>query len=176
MAHGVPVPPMLIKANRLFNLGQFEEAAGLYETMATAIAQQGGTRAPYTFIHAGKAYFRAGQIQPGKEQVMKGITLLAERGGFSEARRACMKAVAVLKTLDHPEDAQKLEAWLKGILKGQTLSEDRPLKPIGMPKRLPLPLYCPKCGAPIDPTEVTWVDQITAVCTFCGNLLRGDAI
>jgi hypothetical protein len=37
-----------------------------------------------------------------------------------------------------------------------------------------LPTNCSKCGAPIHPDEVTWVDASTIECDYCGSLIRAE--
>jgi len=35
-----------------------------------------------------------------------------------------------------------------------------------------LPTNCPNCGAPLHPERLTWVNQRTAECEYCGSLIR----
>ncbi|HSH04728.1 MAG TPA: hypothetical protein VLL52_19610 [Anaerolineae bacterium] len=37
-----------------------------------------------------------------------------------------------------------------------------------------LPEKCPRCMAPVLSDEVTWVDDTTATCSYCGGALRGE--
>ena len=37
---------------------------------------------------------------------------------------------------------------------------------------LELPTNCPNCGAPVHPERVTWVNQSTAECEYCGSMIR----
>ena len=43
--------------------------------------------------------------------------------------------------------------------------------PVAAP-RGSLPTNCPKCGAPLHPSEATWVDANTAECAYCGAAIR----
>jgi hypothetical protein len=51
-----------------------------------------------------------------------------------------------------------------------------PTRPIAMPplRRSLLPTNCPKCGAPVHMDELTWVDENTIECEYCGSLMRSE--
>lgn len=41
--------------------------------------------------------------------------------------------------------------------------------------RSTLPRTCPSCGSPVRPNEVTWLDDKTAECAYCGQVLHGNS-
>jgi len=160
----------LLRANRLMEIGDFTNAAFLYEKLARKVHDLGRPRqAAYLYVQAARARILTGQVKPGLELLEQGLSAFTQAGLWEAFERVGSRAVDELRQQDQPQAAQDLRQWL------ETMRQNRP--PSSAPaevKESPLralPLKCPSCGATVRPDEVEWVDEERAVCDYCGSML-----
>ena len=169
-----PVHPLLKKANQLFNNGEYQEAAELFIKLGNGALARNLPRAPHLFLQAGRAYLLAGENERAVETSEHGLTLIANDKRWAELKHMGDRVVSGLVEHKLDNEAEKIEAWLNDKLpKGLDIPET-PMSIDNIRKKAHLPLTCNSCGAAVNPMEVRWVDDITAECSFCGNMVRGE--
>jgi len=71
----------------------------------------------------------------------------------------------------YPEQSKVIADWLTASLAGKAILQTAAGQGA---KQAVLPPRCPSCGALVNPKEVEWVDEITALCLFCGSPVRSE--
>lgn len=163
----------LRRANRLMEIGDFANAAFLYEKLARALHDQGRPRqAAHLYIQAARARMLAGQVQPAEELIKQGLSIFVQAGLWEPFDRVGNRAVNELRQHNQPQAADDLARWIQDQWQNRTI----PAAPVGgqeKPARK-LPLKCPSCGATVRPDEVEWVDGANAMCDYCGSMLPAE--
>ena len=163
------VPPLLRRANRMLSAGDYAGAAGAYEQLARAAEARGGPRAPFFYIQAGRLRLLAGQAD-GIEQLERGLGLFASRGQSHKAASVAARVIGELNARGLTAEAKRIAAYLQELLP----DFEAPAEAAAPVRRPALPTHCPGCGAPLRPDEVDWLDDITAVCEYCGSPVHGE--
>ena len=164
---------LLNQAHRLMSTGQFIDAGAIFERLARGAVQRGIPRAPFLFAQAGKAYLEGGEKPKGYTLVKHGLKLLAEAGRWGELYRLGHRTLAVLEEKGFTDEKEQLAAWLEEILPEDS-EQVMGLKSQITAKHPILPTACPSCGGPVDPSIVSWRDEVTAECIFCGSMVRAE--
>lgn len=167
---GQPVNPLFQEANRCLEMGNYAQAAAIFEQLAhTARPRNAG----HLYVEAGRAHLLAGQVQPAVLLFRRGLELLSERGRWVAVSRLGERVVQALRERGENEQADSFSAWLRGQPVPEQLSgeQDRPAAPARVPR---LPLKCPSCGGALDPRDVEWVDQFIVECDYCGSLVQAE--
>lgn len=171
---GQPVDPLLIEANQLFSQGKYLQAAGLYETLAHRVLDRGGPRAPHMFLLAGRANLLGGKSAEGIDHLEYSLRILADAGRWDGLNRIGARVVEELEERGFKDEALRISAFVAELKAGADLAEG-PFQPTpGPDPRMSLPTNCSTCGAVIHPQEVEWADNRTAVCSYCGNMVRAE--
>lgn len=158
----------LAHAQILFQQKRFAAAAAIFEQLAGLAEARGGPRAPRFYLQAGRSWYHAGNITRGMQLLERGWNLALQTGRRDLLGRIGSSLVAELDELGLGQASQTVSIWLAKI---PTLPEIPHPDP---PRHLQLPLKCPSCGAPVIPTRVVWLDDLTAECDFCGSPMRGN--
>jgi hypothetical protein len=166
------VPPMLQRANKLMETGDYPGAATAFEQLARAAEGRGGPRAPIFYIQAGRARILANQIPVGVQSLKHAFDLLAQRGQFPRLHQTGARVVSELTERGLTKESAEVDAWVKALLPPKSAGTFAP--PETPAKRPILPTHCPACGAPVRPDEVEWLDDVTAECIFCGSPVRQE--
>ena len=168
------VNPRLVQANRLFAAGEYKKSAELFEELAQRAVARGGLRAPHLYLHAARARLFSEQMEASMELTQKGLELFEKQGRWNELRRIGNRVVTTLQERKCGTEAKIIAEWLENALADYGGISEPAIPERSTKKRPHLPLQCPSCGGPIHPKEVEWVDDVTAECNFCGNLVRGN--
>ena len=164
---------LLNQAHRLMSTGDYIEAGAVFERLARGAFQRGIPRAPFLFIRAGQAYLEGGEKPKGFTLVKHGFNLLAESGRWGDLYRVGHLTLAALEEKGFKEEKGRLAAWLEEVLPEDS-EQVVGLKLQANAKHPVLPTACPSCGGPLDPAVVSWWDDITAECLFCGGMVRSE--
>ncbi len=167
------IPPLLRRANQALSAGNYAEAADAYEQLARAAEARGGPRAPFFYVQAGRCKVMAGRTADGIEDLERGLGLFAMRGQPFKATNVGHRIIGELNQRGLKNEAQQVTDYLKELVPGF----GDPAAPAGKPgvaKRPALPTHCPGCGAPLRPDEVDWLDDVTAMCEYCGSPVHGE--
>jgi len=160
----------LQRANRLMEIGDFANAAFLYEKLARKVHDFGLPRqAAHLYVQAARAKILAGQVKPGLDILEQGLSTFTQAGLWEAFERVGSRAVDELRQQDQPQAAQDLAHRLDAMRLNRPLS----MTPAELKESLhrALPLKCPACGAPVRPDEVEWIDENRAACDYCGGML-----
>jgi DNA-directed RNA polymerase subunit RPC12/RpoP len=165
------VNPKLIEANRLFENGDYNAAAEIYEDLAEKALARQIPQSPHLFLLAGTARMKADENQNALASFMRGLGLLIERKKWFHLKRASENTIEKLRNNGFKDQAVDLKTWLDEQIPAEVKS-----LPIwiaaghDIENKNKLPIHCPTCGAPINLKELDWVGQNTN-CNYCGSLL-----
>jgi hypothetical protein len=170
------ITPLVFRAHLMLRSGDFEAAAAIFEKLAGDVGPYEADRAADFYIQAGRARIQGGQSEEGLRVIKQGLLLLIHANRAEELRIANQWVISSLARLGFSLQAREIAVWVEENIHqpgfaGNILSE----KPPVTHATVNLPLQCPNCGAPIHQKDAVWVDEQTAVCSYCGGLLRGDA-
>lgn len=169
-----PIASTLRAAHVLYAEQKYGQAAEIFEQLAglPEVIQKG--RAPYLILQAGLARILNGEDEIGNSLIQRGFTLFVEDQNWPRLEVAGKRVVEELHRNYKIDQVEQLQSCLDLSLAGHRVSAS-PVSGFwsGMPRPI-LPIECPSCGGPIHLQEVEWVDPRTAVCTFCGGLIRSD--
>ena len=169
------VPPLLIKANHLYEEGEYGEAARLYEDLAIKSACREMLPAPHLFIRAGRKNLLCGNMGNAIRMFLRGFGIFADQGRWNELHWMSDRVIDDLRQQGQHNSADELMNWIKqALLESETeFQENSTTIERITRKKTVLPLKCPSCGGSIHPDEVIWVDENLAECSYCRNLFRG---
>lgn len=164
---------LLNQAHRLFESGQYLQAARLFEQLAQGATRRQLPRAPFLFLQAGKAYLFGGQEDQGMALIRAGLKTLAVEKRWPELERVGRRTVAELAEQGFTGPSEEIKGWLDETLSGIETSRPRQVA-AGKAGKAALPTKCPSCGGSVDPQAVTWLDDVTAECLYCGSAIRAE--
>lgn len=160
----------LQRAHHLMEIGDYKNAADLFERLARALYDRGILRqAPGLFLQAGKACILAGDLERGRRNLRQGLEILVEARQWQRVHHLGNRVVSELEDWGHKDLSDEFKSWLDEILPDQP---DLFSAGASSQKRPQLPLTCPACGGPIRPNDVEWLDANTAECPYCASGLR----
>ena len=160
----------LAAANQLMENGKPGEAAPLLAGIAANLERPRPRRAANIHARAAHAYADAGQEQPALAQARSALRMFIQ---YNMAERTPVFYTNIRRKFTH-KNMPAAAASLQTEFHIQDLPPQAP-DPAGAPaqarQRGHLPGNCPKCGAPLRPGEVDWVDDRSAECSYCGSLV-----
>jgi len=194
----MPFPPrrrprprqMLARANRLFDRGEFVEAASIFDRLARGADERGMlNRAGDLYLQSARCHLEMGKATVAVERGKHALRLFGRAGLFGKIERLMPRMVEALQEKGYQAEAtalrQEVEARLAevpperrappGARLAAWPSTTRPVLSVveGPPMaRRELPAKCSACGAPVKPDDVTWLDPQTAECPYCGSVLK----
>jgi hypothetical protein len=170
------IHPLIFQGNRMMRDGSFEAAAGMFEQAAGLAEMRGNGRSPNLYILAGRARLLAGQNDAGMKLIYKALGEMKNSALMGELEITGRRLVNSIRQAGFENEAAGLAAWLEENLQQPGLASTIFNSELPKPdKKVVLPVQCPACGAPIDSTTIEWADSLTAVCSFCGRSIRGEA-
>lgn len=162
---------MLRRAHHLMEVGDFSNAAALYEPLADGAQDFGLLRqAPHLYLQAARARLYAGQIPESMALLRRGLNLLSDSGRAFAAQQIGRRAAEELEQLGHPAQAQEIYRLLENNRFAENLAGADPAAVSAAPPAR-LPLHCPSCGAPLRPDEIVRLNARTAECAYCGGAI-----
>jgi hypothetical protein len=162
----------LMQANQLMLAGQAIEAATIFASIGL-FAQQNGmpARSANLSARAALAYLEANDLAHAKEYALKAASQSLDGGNVQQAVRIAQQVLAQMKARNITQEADAMKAQFDALLSpyGVTLAAGgtAPAQVHGK-----LPVQCPSCLGPVRPDAVEWIDDQTAECAFCGNIIR----
>lgn len=176
----------LDKAQRLFEKGQYDEAAQIFQRLAAGAVQRGMLeRGADLFARAAQCHLEAGHVEPAVALGKQSLRLLGRAGQMSKVQARWPKMVEVLEQKGHHDEAAALREKVEAFLSGRPLAGSPPgpmsrrpgrFAPAGRLRRRPqLPASCPHCGAPVNLNEVTWAGSDRAECAYCSGIITATA-
>ncbi len=168
-----PIPPKLVEAHRLFEQGEYAQAAELYIELAEKAQTRGIPQAPNLFLRGAAALLEDGHSEEALEMVKKGLGILVARKNWRQLKKVGTITVGRLKSAGQDELAERIRVWLEEQVPDRIKQSDawRRVAPAARSGRPKLPSTCSQCGGPVNPQEIEWYGDSTPICSYCGAVL-----
>ena len=170
---GRGVPPVLIAAHRLYESGQYEQAAKTYLDLAEKGIARGLPQAPNLYFQAARCYVMLGKASLAVEIARKAVDYFAKEERWADLYRGVKRSVNFLTDKGYSSEAQLVESWAAAMIPAAVLQNLESTKNERQSHQVTLPTQCPSCGGVVNPKEVEWVDETSVICDFCGSVIRG---
>ena len=155
----------LRRANQLSEQGDHINAGVIFEELAERALDHGLLRhAPMLLLQSAQAYVLAGEKEKGINLARKGLDMLADAHRWGKLNIIGQRLVDTLAANGYTKESERIQDWLSKTLRGHSTSRSTPDK-----ARSQLPPKCPYCGATIRSDEVSWIDNKSAECAYCGS-------
>lgn len=172
----------LEKAQRLFEAGQFDEAAHIFQRLAVGAVQRGMLdRGSDLFARAAQCHLELGHVEQAIVLSKRSLRLLGRAGQMGKVQTRWPKMVEALAQKGYRDEAMALQQEIEAFLSGRPLPGPVGRRPghlaPGGPARLraQLPASCPHCGGPVNLNEVTWAGPDRAECAYCSGIITATA-
>jgi len=157
---------MLRRANRLMEAGQYAQAYPLLKRLAEGAARHGmPVRAANLTLRAARARLEMGSAADAVDLVRQAIQWLIAAGQAERLRGLLPRMVKELERHGYTNEAVALRAEMSALLGGTGM-------PAPEARRGTLPTQCPSCSGPVHAGQVTWIDDQSAECAYCGSTIR----
>jgi hypothetical protein len=161
---------ILNQANRLAANGQPGQGGQLFAQVADEMeASNHPRRAANLHAQAAHAYADSHNPQAVLAQARLALNLFIQNQMVWRTPVFYAKITRKLNNHGMPEAAEVLTQEFSGRVGGMPAPRQRAAGRGGS-----LPTNCSKCGAPILADELTWVDDRTIECNYCGALIRAE--
>jgi hypothetical protein len=160
---------LLHQANQFLASGQPDQAAPLFARLAgTMESEKHPRRAANLHAQASNAYADSQAEQSALAHARSALTLFIQYQMVQ--RTPVFYANITHKLTNHgmKASADTLVREFGPVLGGLPV----PTQPAAV-QHASLPTNCPKCGAPLNSSEATWINSNTAECAYCGAGIRG---
>ena len=155
----------LRRANHLSEQGDHFNAGVIFEELAERALNRGLSRqTPMLHLQSAHAYVLAGEEEKGIILARKGLDMLADAQRWGKLNIVGQRVVDTLAVSGYAKESDGIQEWLSKTLDGRSSSKSTPDKELGQ-----LPPKCPYCGATIRSDEVSWIDNKSAECAYCGS-------
>jgi len=167
-----PALRRLRRAHALMQMQEYAEAGRLFEQIAKGAEQRGIPRAALLFLRAGDAQLRDGQTDKGMSLIMYALKSLERQARWRQWTALSRDSMHTLQDLGLDQEYAALAAYVQ-----KTEIERGPLpeQPMASRPEARLPGKCPHCGGHVHPDQVEWINEIQAICDYCGSVIQGDA-
>jgi hypothetical protein len=162
---------ILVKANQLLTQGKPLDAGPLFASVAQAMqVSHHPRRAANLFTRAAHAYTDGKDAEHALTYARQALNLFAQTRMARRASTFYANVTRKMTNLGMNATANELEQEFGAQIAAL------PMEPqSATPARHGLlPTDCPKCGAPVHSEDITWVDEVTAECEYCGMLIRSS--
>ena len=160
----------LRRAHRLMDNGQYAQAFPILKRLAEGAARHGmPIRAAHLFIQAARARLEMGSAPDAVALAQHTIQLMHDAGKDRQLRTLLPRMIQALEERGHHQQAITLRAHMEALLDSQEA-----LQPQESPPQRRLPTRCPACNGPVRADQVTWIDDRSAECVYCGSTLQAE--
>ncbi len=162
----------LLKANQLVARGKMLQAGAIFASLAYAMKTGNHPRrAANLYARAAHAYADGNDRQSAQAYSEAALSLFLQTQMYNRAATFYTRITGKMTAKGMNAAVAELKQKF-----GSRIT-DLPTKPLAMPplRRSLLPTTCPQCGAPLHTEDLTWVDENTVECDFCGSLIRSEA-
>jgi tetratricopeptide (TPR) repeat protein len=166
----------LRQANRLYQAGDYKQAALLYFELAERAQYNNLPQAANLYLRGGVAYLKISDDEQAEKLFRKSLLFCLENKRWPQLERILDVAEAELDSAGKPEMAADLRAWVMGKLPSeiQLASSQGRAEEHFTSGNVKLPSNCPNCGGPVQPKEIEWYDAANPICAYCGSVLRDE--
>ena len=165
----------LFRAEQLLRAGQYGEALAIFLDLGREAEQRGLLEpAANSFLRAAECLLELNRAQEAADQTLHAMDLLSLAGRPGRIQAVAERAAQALEVNGYTELAAQLRQEAgkqpEGIVAPPQLSERQHLRAAALAARLPD--KCPSCGAPVIPSEMTWVSPGVGQCAYCGSVVK----
>ncbi|MBN2555306.1 MAG: hypothetical protein JXA97_05150 [Anaerolineales bacterium] len=158
----------LRRAHLLLASGEYVDAALIFSELADEADRRQISRGIQLHLQAARAWLKAGEASRAIPRIEHGVDLLEKTGQLDRLSALGPGIVAELQAAGLAEDAARLQVRLDSFPQEQRGHEAG----YSTPQTETLPSKCSSCGGIIRPDELEWIDQRSAVCSYCGSVLH----
>jgi hypothetical protein len=161
----------LVEANQLWASGHPAQAAASFAQIASVMQEsQHPRRAANLHAQAARAFADAREPVRALEQARAALTLFLQLQMPARAVQFFTNITHLMANQGLQSAAQALQTEFGARIAGLPAPQ-----PASAPElRGRLPAACPKCGGPVRSDEVSWIDQTSAECIYCGAILQTE--
>ncbi|MGA7193675.1 MAG: hypothetical protein WBW94_08600 [Anaerolineales bacterium] len=161
----------LEKAHYLISVHQFKDAAFLFQKLAYDMEESNHPKWSAIFNSQASYAFADSDFEEGAlSHARTALHLFIQSGMEARSKIFYFNIIQVLANREMKIAMGTLQNEF-GEKLGIVQSD---LNNYLVTKHVSLPSNCPKCGAPINSTEVYWIDDNTAECNYCGSKIQTD--
>ena len=132
-------------------------------------------QAPNLFFRSSAAFMKADRLEEAKEVLIKGFSLLRNRKKWNQLKKSADFTVDKLRDNNQQDLASFVQDWISENVPVEVRTSGAWVKAIAHHSHpIQLPSNCGNCGGPVNPKEVDWFDASTAVCNYCGSVIRNS--
>lgn len=173
MRKPAPIPPKLREAHKLFSAGEYQKAADLYIMLADEGIKRNIPQSPNLYFRASAALTKIEKIDEAKTALVKGLTWLREKKKWGKLKRSSDFIINKLSDDNLQELVDFLQEWILVNVPDDVRESNSWLNVKSQKDHsFHLPSNCGNCGGPVNPKIVGWFDATTAVCNYCGCVIR----
>lgn len=164
-----PIAPalmaLLMNANRLADSGRYAEAAPIFSQLAQeAEKHQKLGQAVRLQARAAECYGQMGDKIAMMAHSRRALSLAQNFGDGQRAAFLLQRMTQAMNDHGFQSEADRLQREFGGGMAPAGTT------PISTSKRLPS--TCSQCAAPVRSDEVTWIDDNSAECAYCGGVIQ----
>ncbi len=176
------VPPVvqraLARAHRAMERGDTSEAARIFHRLGDEAASRGmDARASWLMLQAARAEALGGNGAGASDEAERALKLFAQGPPLPpRVAAAGERLVQTLRQGGYEAEAERIEGMLEETLRraGTTRQEMAQRFAADRARHGRLPAKCPSCGGPLVPDEVEYRGPDTAVCPYCGSVIKTE--
>ena len=147
--------------------GAYEQAFPIFRRLADGAAERGmPVRAANLYLQAARARLEMGGGQDAAALARRAIALLVRAGQQERVGVLLPRIIEALESRGYHDQAVDLRAEASALMGGEG--------PAAVRARGALPAKCPSCNGPVRSDEVTWIDDRSAECIYCGSTIRAE--
>jgi hypothetical protein len=158
----------LVKANQLMSQGKPLQAGPMFAQVAQAMQTSNHPRrAANLYTRAAHAFADGNNGQQALAYSRAALTLFIQHKMPLRTQAFYRNITGKMRVRGMNLAAEALQSEYGAQVAAQSTAQAA-----SQPRRGLLPTSCPKCGAPVHGDEITWVDDNTIECDYCGTLIR----
>jgi hypothetical protein len=122
-------------------------------------------------LRAARSSLEADHLKESLEHVRLAFDAFQKAGRPERVTQALPRVLAALERHGHEAEAAQLREEFGPLPAGPGPGVPRGRR---RPGRGTLPAEYPSCGATMNPTDVEWADPFTAICAYCGSMVKTE--
>lgn len=161
----------LMQANQLMRQGDPLQAAAIFSETAAELNQRNHPRlAANVYTRAAHAFVEGGNADAALGSARQALLLFTQHG---MDERASMFSANISRKMSERGMSAAVEK-LQQEFGARTAPGPGTSPRASQPGRGILPTNCSRCGAPLHPEDITWLNENTFECAYCGSQVRSE--
>lgn len=161
----------LMQANQLMREGKPLEAGAIFSQIADDLNRSNHPRlAANVYTRAAHAYVDGSDTEAALGSARQALMLFTQQGLDD---RASMFNANITRKMSGKGMNAAVEK-LQQEFGARSAAGPNFSRQASQPQRGMLPTNCPRCGAPLDQEDITWINENTFECGYCGSRVRSE--